>query len=53
MLKTKVKPMSISRLIQDSIAKSSFKKELLKIFFNQKRRLDIYYEKKKIRIFRI
>jgi len=48
MLKTKVKPMSISRLIQDSIAKSSFKKELLKIFFNQKRRLDIYYEKKKL-----
>jgi hypothetical protein len=36
MLKTKVKLMSILSLIQDSIAKSSFKKELLKIFLIRK-----------------
>ena len=40
--------MNLLRFIQDTIAKSNFKKEILKKIFNQKRRWDIYYEKKKL-----
>jgi len=48
MLKTKVKLMSILSLIQDSIARSSIKRELLKILLNRRRQCNIYYEKKKL-----
>jgi len=50
MLKTKVKLMNIFSLIQDSIARSSIKREILKILPNRRRQRNIYYENKKFEV---
>jgi hypothetical protein len=40
--------MNIMQFIQDSITKSSIKREILKILPNRQRQWNIYYEKKKL-----
>jgi phenylacetate-CoA ligase len=40
--------MNIAQFIQDSIARSSVKREILKILPNRRRQWNIYYEKKKL-----
>jgi len=40
--------MNIAQFIQDSIARSSIKREILKILPNRRRQWKIYYEKKKL-----
>jgi hypothetical protein len=37
--------MNIAQFIQDSIARSSVKREILKILPNRRRQWNIYYEK--------
>jgi|GEM_PF-6335295 len=40
--------MNITQFIQDSIARSRIKREVLKILPNRRRQWNIYYEKKKL-----
>jgi hypothetical protein len=42
--------MNVMRFIQDSITKSSIKREILKILPNRRRQRNIYYENKKFEV---